>query len=179
MSRIFDREVFLLAVALGLDSFSLAVGMGCSKLTKNLKYIFVLLVGFFHIVFPIAGMIIGWGLGRFLSQFAQYLGASILVLLGLKTLQQAYRGEELNLAIINLSSILLLTLSVSVDALAAGFSLGTLGYNAVAVALIIGFAAVVLTLFGFFIGYRVDDKVSYSAYLAGLMLLFLGIRSFF
>ena len=188
--------VLLVAVVLGADAFSLAMGMGLRGVSRRYEMRFTLLVAVFHVLMPLAGLSLGMVAGKYLGVWAGRVGAVILAYIGLQMIWKAY-GEirPRNLAFnearrfftgdsleINSSwiSLLLLTTSVSIDALTIGFSLGTIKAPILATVLIIGMVAGSMTLLGFKGGKIFSRMVgSYSQAIGGLVLAALAIKMAF
>ena len=168
-------EVMLVAIALGVDSFSVSVGLGCQKKDEKRTWIFTAFVGFLHIVLPLLGFFLGQTAGFFLGEIAEYLGAGVLVFLGIKILGETYRGEEITDCGLSGWSLFLIPVSVSIDALTVGFGLGTFGLGSFTAAILFGFVAILLTRLGFLLGEKVGRALPHTEYLAGIILIGLGV----
>ncbi|HEU5139166.1 MAG TPA: manganese efflux pump, partial [Bacillales bacterium] len=74
--------LFVMAFALGMDAFSVGLGMGMLdlRLKRILKIGFV--IGLFHMVMPLFGMLIGDYLSDYFGAMAALLGGILLLLLG-------------------------------------------------------------------------------------------------
>jgi putative Mn2+ efflux pump MntP len=81
--------------------------------------------------------------------------------------------EELPHVTYNLGGLLLVGLSVSMDALSVGFTLGTVKVNLWFVALITGIVAGVMTLSGLLLGRRVSKILGDRAQIVGGLILLL------
>ncbi len=185
--------IILVAIVLGLDAFSLSMGMGIRGVTRQYEWKFSGTVGILHILMPLIGLSLGMAVGRFLGIWASRLGAVVLAYIALDFLIKGYReskpesvalhegrkllhrqdrrrGEDWN-------SIFLLGISVSIDALTVGFSLGTLKMPLLITVLIMGLVAGSMTLLGF-TGGRVFNRLvgSYAQMVGGLVLLLLAVK---
>ncbi len=170
-------EVMLVAVVLGVDSFSLSLGLGCHNPQRKTIWIFTLLVGLFHVLMPLVGFALGRAAGEFLGELALYAGAGVLIFWGIKIMLEAYRGKSPRDCQPGGLALLTLSLGVSVDALSVGFGLGTFGINSLVAALLFGLVAAVMTLLGFSLGSRVKERLGRLEYLAGIILIGLGIEA--
>jgi putative Mn2+ efflux pump MntP len=174
------------AVALGADAFSLCLGLSMSAgVTRSYRISFIALVTFLHIAMPLLGLKLGTFAGRFLGSFAAWVGAAILVYIGLHMVKdllprtrtvsfaEARRGmEKQNAMTINSpATLLLLGLSVSMDALTVGFSLGTMGTPILLTAVFIGIIAGSMTAMGFSAGRVVSQAAGDKAKWAGAVIL--------
>lgn len=170
-------EIMLVAIALGMDSFSLSIGLGCQEIGKRKIWGFTLLVGIFHVLMPLLGFFMGRAAGEVLGDIAVYLGAAVLFFLGIKMLWDAINGKKRETCVLNGFMFLALPLSVSIDALSVGFGLGTFGVNSLTAAVLFGLTAAILTRFGFMLGDRAGNLLNNSEYLAGVILIGLAISA--
>ena len=189
--------VVAVAIALGADAFSLSLAIGLAGIRKSMILHFSLVVAVFHVVMPLGGMMSGQALGSILGRYASGIGALVLIGLGGRMIYKVYRptiehfpfGEarsalfQNNLSTnISLSGfgIYLLAVSVSLDALSVGFSLGTLRADLFITVIIIGVIAGLMTgiglVLGRVMGTRLGDK---AELLGGLALLLIGVKLLF
>ncbi len=171
-------EIMLVAVALGMDSFSLSLGLGCQKVERKTIWGFTFLVGLFHVLMPLLGFFLGRAAGLFLGEIAAYIGAAVLFFLGVKMLREAIKGNKKDDCILEGWVLLVLPLSVSIDALSVGFGIGTFGINSFAAAVLFGLTAALLTRLGFMLGDRAGHLIKNSEYLAGFIFIGLAITAF-
>jgi putative Mn2+ efflux pump MntP len=185
--------IFLVAIVLGADSLSLAVGIGLQGVSRSYELKFALLVGLFHVLMPIIGLNLGIVAGNILGVWASRLGAAVIIYLGCGMLWKVYnesrpqkyqfsQGQKLLASGAKPTdgwiNLMLLTTSVSIDALAVGFSLGTMFDTPVLfTVLILGSVAGLMTLLGFQ-GGKLFSRVmgSYSQIVGGLVLLGLAVK---
>lgn len=171
-----------LAVALGSDAFSLCVGIGMAGVTRRQIAIISVTVLLFHIFMPLLGWFAGGFLGAKLGRAAGIAGAALLVYLGGKMILDVLRPgqEEPKFIITNTGGLLLLSASVSLDALSVGFTLGTQQVSMALAAGIIGLVAGIMTLAGLTLGRYIGNWIGDKAQLVGgIILAGIGIRLFF
>ncbi len=159
--------VVFVAIVLGLDAFSLALGYGLRGISRANALKFTGTITIYHILMPLIGLNIGMAAGKLLGIWAARLGAAALAYIGLEMLIKGYQViktrtvtfaevrsvlEPTAQKVIKLKEILLLGFLVSIDALTVGFGLGTLRVSILLTCLIIGTIAGVMTLTGFFGG---------------------------
>lgn len=172
--------LFIMAFALGMDAFSVGLGMG--MFTLRLKQIMVigLTVGFFHIWMPLLGMLCGRFLSDQFGVFAAYAGGVLLVLLGLQMCLSGIRREEgVALAPIG-KGLWIFALSVSLDSFSVGLTLGIYGAKTMVTIFCFGLAATVLTWSGLVIGKKIQGIVgTYSEVLGGSILCAFGCKLLF
>lgn len=64
----------MMAFALGMDAFSVGLGMGMAKLKRNQVFQIGVIIGLFHVIMPLGGMIAGQFLSGALGALAGYIG---------------------------------------------------------------------------------------------------------
>ncbi|MFZ5597564.1 MAG: manganese efflux pump MntP family protein [Bacillota bacterium] len=171
--------ILLLAAALGADAFSMCLGIGMAGVRKAQIIIISFTILAFHIIMPLAGWFAGELAGSIVGRAAGIAGALILIYLGLRMLWDVYRGdpEEPAVAFANTWGLILLALSVSMDALSVGFTLGTMKVKLFLVAVTFGVVAGLMTLAGLLLGRLLGRCVGEKAQLAGgLILLGIGVK---
>jgi putative Mn2+ efflux pump MntP len=192
--------VFLVAVALGTDAMSMAIGLGLSGARWKRALIIALVVAAFHIVMPLIGLSVGSLLGKIVGKFASIIGALILALLGghmiwdtikpevkgrpsvpiARKLLGDTKGKKSMHVVTGLTGILLVAGSVSLDALTVGFGLGTLKANLFLTVITMGAIAGIMTLIGFLFGTRLGKWLGEKAQLiGGIVLIGIGIKMLF
>jgi putative Mn2+ efflux pump MntP len=189
--------IILVAVVLGADAFSLSMGMGIKGTSRRYAIRFSILVGIFHVFMPLLGLSLGLAAGKILGVWAGRIGAVVLLYIGLEMIWKSY--QELKTRVVTVTetrdalacndnktnadgwaSLLVLTISVSIDALTVGFSLGTIQAPILFTVMIMGVIAGTMTMLGFK-GGRIFSRVvgSYSQVVGGLVLLALAFRMAF
>lgn len=185
--------VALLAVALGMDAFSMAVGLGISGIRGGRIVVISGVVCFFHILMPLAGWTLGVITGNAVGRFAGYFGASVLIFIGFAGLLEIVEEGRIPAGNhyyspsqprrqfgMGFVGLLFLAGSVSLDALSVGFSLGTMGGSLWLTVLIFGATAGLMTAGGFLLGRNVGFRLGSKAEIAGaLILIIIGIKMLF
>jgi putative Mn2+ efflux pump MntP len=140
---------------------------------------------------PLLGLSLGLAAGKVLGVWAGRIGAVVLGYISVEMLWKSY--QELKMRTVTFAetrdtlsynnngkntdswlSLLVLTVSVSIDALTVGFSLGTIKAPILFTVIIMGITAGIMTLLGFK-GGRIFSRAvgSYSQAVGGLILLVL------
>jgi len=169
--------ILALAIALGTDSFSVCLGIGTTGVRLS-KILFIsLVIGIFHVIMPLAGLFLGELLGKLAGNIAGTIGALILILLGGKILWESrqQKDEEARFDYTSWAGTFLLALSVSLDALSIGFSLGTLGIPFSLAVGIFGLVAFLMSGAGLYLGKQLNRVIGQRAeLLGGIILILLG-----
>lgn len=188
-------EIFALSVALGADLFSVAVPIGMNKIRRRLIVQAAAVFALFHV-----GMIlVGYYTGRWISRtfehlgayhfdcpvtlvenVAQGIGALVLAGLGIEMIFDHFRDDAEDAASSQLlqgTSMLMIAASVSVDALAAGFSLGMLAVDLWLLNAILGSVIFIIAVVGLRLGRRIGNYLEgRSGLIGGVMLLVLSMH---
>ena len=183
----------MVALVLGMDAFSLALVLGLKGTSRRYEYKFALVVAVFHVLMPIIGLTLGYTAGKILGLGASWLGALVLTYVGISFIREGYREvkkqslvfkQARQILIANEkrdssepSNFFLLAASVSMDALALGFSLGTEQVPLLLSVLIMGLTAGAMTLLGFRSGKVLGGLVGrYAQMIGGIILILLAIK---
>jgi putative Mn2+ efflux pump MntP len=175
-------KLLALVLPLGLDSFAVAAALGLLGPPRARRLKISLLFTGFEAGMPLVGLLLGAPLGRAIGSGAGDLAIGLLIALGLFTLYDGLRddGEEdrriAELAEAGGPRMLLLGLSISLDELAIGFTLGLLRLPAGLVIGVIAAQTLVLTQLGLALGGRFGAPWRDGAErLAGVALTSLGV----
>jgi putative Mn2+ efflux pump MntP len=174
-------SLVLIAIALSLDAFAIAVASGMAirnlKLHHALKIAFAF--GLFQAIMPVIGGLTGIGLRQYITTYDHWVIFMILTLLGLKMIYESFKLKEVEEEKdpLNSSVLLILAIATSLDALAVGVTLG-LGHMAImGPAILIGVITFAISLAGVYIGRHsrhVNERV--MEVIAGLALIGIGIK---
>ena len=167
-------EILMMAFALGMDAFSLAIGIGLKGITRQRAIFLCLAIGFFHIVLTLMGIYTGILLQDVLGKLARWFGAFLLFGLGLHMLLSTVLGKDDDDASFNATymGLLLFGIGVSIDALSVGFSLGlrSTAFGLVAAATF-GFFGMVMCTAGLVVGTRVNRMAGVYGEVLGAIIL--------
>ncbi|WP_438435132.1 manganese efflux pump MntP [Gorillibacterium sp. sgz500922] len=173
--------LILMAFALGLDAFSLGIGIGLRgiRLLDVLKL--SVIIGVFHVVMPLAGIFAGHLVGELLGEVATSVGGILLVLLGAHMIYNSLRSEKSEgINARSLWGMLLFAFSVSIDSFSVGVSLGIFASDLILAVLLFGAFGGLMSISGLMLGRRVGEWVgSYGEAFGGLILLTFGLRFLF
>lgn len=177
-------EVWLTALALAMDSFTVAITAGL--ILKRVQMRHFLIIAFFFGAFQAIMPLMGWAgsiyFYRFIEDYDHWIAFAILVFLGIKMIREGIQGEEGDhFDPTKLATVLVLAVGVSIDALAVGISFTCIGMDAfadIAFPLVaIAAASFVLAFGGCFIGSLIGNKLKLPVEpLGGVVLIILGIK---
>lgn len=163
-----------LVVPLGLDTFAVCCALGMVGIpTARRTRISVIMVAF-EAGMPLVGVAVGAPLGRAIGDAADYVAIGVLAAFGLYTLLANDNDDERSVAFLEATGwrTAALGVSISLDELAVGFSLGLLRLPVVIVITAIGVQTLVVAQLGMRLGARLGEHVRERAeQLAGLALV--------
>ncbi|HEU4962417.1 MAG TPA: manganese efflux pump MntP family protein [Bacilli bacterium] len=174
--------LLLMALALGMDAFSLGLGMGLLKLKRREIGRISLTIGAFHMIMPLLGMVAALYLARAVGELTQWVGALILIGLGLHMIWNSIYGEDEDGEARAASKtagigLLIFALSVSIDSLSVGFSLGAFGASLPLVVTLFGVCSAFLAALGLSIGSKVSRLFGeYGEAIGGAVLVAFGVK---
>lgn len=177
-------EIWLTALALAADSFTVAIAAGL--ILKRIQLRHFLSIAFFFGAFQALMPLMGWAgslyFYHFIESYDHWIAFAILVFLGVKMIREGIQGGgEDHFDPTRLATVLVLAVGVSIDALAVGISFTCIGMNTLAgiafPLLAIGLASFVMALGGCFIGSLIGNRLKFPVEpLGGAVLIIFGIR---
>jgi manganese efflux pump family protein len=170
--------VLIMAVALGMDAFSLGIGVGMRGIRLLHIVQISLIIGLMHVLMPLMGMVMGHYFSTILGQVASTVGGGLLILLGGHMIYNSLFGDQaVRYQARSAWSIWVFALSVSIDSFSVGVSLGLVATDIIVTVLLFGFFGAVMSVMGLMLGRRVGNWVGeYGETFGGMILLGLGIR---
>lgn len=177
-------ELFVLSAALGTDLFSVAVPIGMNKVRRLVILQSAIVFAVFHIIMILIGYHIGHWLGSIVEHvgayhinwpvasvqnFATIIGALVLAGLGTLMIKDNISDSKDTVSGNPLHGMALIVLaaSVSIDALAAGFSLGMIDVNLFQLSLVLGTVIFGIGLLGLGLGRKLGRYIGGRAELMG------------
>jgi putative Mn2+ efflux pump MntP len=150
-----NYQLLTIAVALGCDAFSVAVGVGSLGLAPRRIFRLSWHFALFQFLMPLVGLALGTVAAHLIGQAGHWIAAAGLAVIGFRMAREALSRKEDQATRSDPTrgwSLVILSISTSVDALVAGFSLGLLGGNILTSCLVIGVTAGLMTISGMFLG---------------------------
>ena len=172
--------VVLSAIAVGLDNFAAAIGIGLAGVDARTRVRVAVVFGLFEAGMPLAGLLIGHGAASSLGRTTRYVGGALLVAAGLWLLSEGWRARrgkrEIGVAPKGRARLVLTALGLSIDNLVVGFGLGVTKIPLVLALLVFAVVSVALSLAGLEVGRRLGARMQRrSDELAGIVLIAVGI----
>jgi putative Mn2+ efflux pump MntP len=155
-------KLIALVLPLGMDTFAVAATLGLIGVGSAQRVQLSILFSSFEAAMPLVGLALGAPLGHAIGGAAEYVAIGVLLAFGLYTwLGSEDREEERLLQLVEArgAGALLLGLSVSLDELAIGFTLGLLRLPVALVIALIAAQAFVVTQLGLRFGGRLSARL--------------------
>ncbi|OHD67931.1 MAG: hypothetical protein A2W19_06700 [Spirochaetes bacterium RBG_16_49_21] len=177
-------SIFIIAVALAMDAFSVCISCGMIIPDPGFRHYFRLAFhfGLFQFMMPVIGYFGGIYLGSYIESYDHWIAFGILVFIGLKMIREAgaRKKDEQNACPNDPTrgwSLLLFAVATSIDALAVGLSLGILNRPILLPSAVIGVVCASFSIIGIAIGNRVGSLAGKRAEaVGGVMLIAIGIK---
>lgn len=172
-------RLLLFVIPLGLDTFAVSAALGAAGLPKQQRLKISLLLSGFEMAMPVIGLLVGHALGHAIGSAADYTAAAALFALGIWMLASEEEDEAGKVSALVANSglaLVALGISISLDELAMGFTIGLLHLSIVWAVILIGAQAFLVAQLGLRLGSRLNEASRELAEkIAGLALIGLGL----
>ena len=175
--------VLIIAVALAMDCF--AVSLAAGTVTKERRIFTSAVLGIFfgisQMIMAIAGWAAGISIASTIGFIDHWIAFIILVIIGGKMMYEGFMGEEVpERNYLAVSTLLILSIATSIDALGVGLSFAVLSTGIAAAAAIIGIISFIFSFAGVMVGSRLAARFGSPVEIAGgIVLVIIGIRILF
>lgn len=173
--------VIILAIGLGVDAFSVAIGIGAANNKKSWSPLLRLsgAFGLFQFLMPIAGWLAGKTVVDIIANYDHWIAFALLALVGGKMIWEGFE-KECDEKLDDQTRgwpLLVLSIATSIDALAVGFSFSVLRTPIIMPAVIIGVVCFLMTVTGMIFGKVLAKLFGKKVEIfGGLVLLAIGIK---
>ncbi|TFH42926.1 MAG: manganese efflux pump [Chrysiogenales bacterium] len=176
-------SIIIIAIALAMDAFSVSISCGMVIPNPGLRHYFRLAFhfGLFQFIMPVIGYFGGRLPGDRIGHFDHWVAFTLLALIGIKMIKDSLSSNEASCEPARDPSrgwpLLFLAVATSIDALAAGFSIGVMGQPIVLPSVIIGAVCAIFSVIGVAMGSKAAPFLGRRAETAGgVMLIAIGIK---
>jgi putative Mn2+ efflux pump MntP len=160
---------------LGLDTFAVSAALGMRGLPHRERLRVSLLMSSFEMAMPLLGLLLGHALGHLVGNATDYPAIAVLAMLGIWMLLNEDEHESERVAQLAAGRglvLIALGISISLDELAMGFTIGLLHLSLWLAIVLIGAQAFLFAQLGIRLGARVNETLRERAeQLAGVALL--------
>lgn len=174
-------EVLLIALSMAMDAFAVALGAATTGKAVGLRPTFRLSFhfGLFQFLMPLVGWLAGVTIEKYIARVDHWLAFGLLAFVGIRMIRAGLDpdGEASAADPTRGWMMVLLSIAVSLDALAVGLSLALIGVNIWYPAAVIGLVTGLMTWLGLRIGGRLGVAFGKRMGIAGgLVLIVIGLR---
>lgn len=170
--------LLMISFALGMDAFSLGVGVGMVGIRFKEIVKVSITIGLFHVAMPVIGITAGVYLSDLMGGIAVFIGGSVLMLIGFHMMWGGFsQREQKSVMRTKGLGLLLFAFSVSLDALTVGFSFGLMEVNTLLAISLFGLMGTLMSSCGLLLGRSVGGWLGeYGEIVGGLILLSFGLK---
>lgn len=168
--------IFILAVGLSMDAFSLSMIYGTLNLKSSMQKLMSFMVGIFHFFMPILGYQIGELILKIIKINPDILVGIIFIILGIEMILSLKKEEQVKI-LTSIFSVMFFAFTVSIDSFSIGVGFGVANVKMILPCIIFSLTSAIFTYMGVTLGKKLSDKFGNITTLIGaLILLFLGIN---
>ncbi len=169
--------ISIMAFALGMDAFSVGLGLGMFKISLRQVLKIGLVVGAFHVLMPAVGIVLGEIFTIKFGRIATMVSGVLLIGLGLQMVASNLVSKRASNRIPSGIGLILFALGVSIDSFSVGLSFGMIGMKIAPILILFGIVAMLLTWVGLLLGRGIHKALGiYSKILGGFILTTIGIK---
>jgi putative Mn2+ efflux pump MntP len=173
-------SILLMALSMAMDAFAVSLGSGV-KIGPGPRPVFRIAFhfGLFQTILPIVGWLFGNTIEPYVRGFDHWVAFGLLTFVGIRMIRSGLsKDEEENPRDPSRGwTMVMLSIAVSIDALAVGLSLGVIGVTIWTPALVIGLVTGALSLIGLRVGNGFGKRFGKPVeVLGGLVLIGIGVR---
>lgn len=176
------NSLLLIAIALSLDAFGVAISIGITKGVQNKnKAAFCISFGFFQFLFSIIGAYAGFLFNTYIAAVPKIIGGIIIAIVGIIMIKEGMDEKSENL-LLHPKMYIILGVSVSIDAMVIGFT----ALNKIqsfseilSQTLIIGAVTLVISATAFVISKylrKIEMISKYADFIGGIILMLFGLK---
>jgi len=174
-------EVLLIALSMAMDAFAVCIGAGTTGQAEGPRPTFRLAFhfGLFQFLLPVIGWFAGTTIERYIAAYDHWIAFVLLGFVGVRMLRSGFdpNGEENPADPSRGWTLIMLSIAVSIDALAIGLSLALIGVDIWYPGVVIGVVTGLVSGLGLRLGGRLGEKFGKRMEIVGgLVLIGIGIR---
>ncbi|MCR4561854.1 MAG: manganese efflux pump MntP family protein [Bacilli bacterium] len=174
-----------ISVGLAMDAFAVSIvsGLTIKGLKKWQGIVIAAFFGVFQGLMPLIGYLLGSLFISYIEAYDHWVAFGLLLAIGgwmiFEGVKDIVRPEELKEKVFSWKKVIIQAIATSIDALAVGISLQTLGIFIVWDVLTIAIITFVICLFGVFLGTQISKllkgKYSIANIIGGTILILIGV----
>ncbi len=166
-----------IGIGLSMDTFSLALCYGVLNLTPAKRKLLATIVGSFHFVMPLLGMVLGNIIEQYIYFDMKYVVFVIFILLGSEMIINAFKNE-INVILLNIVGMFIFAFTVSIDSFSAGIGIKFISNNYIIGSVIFFITSFIFTYSGLVLGGIIGSKYkNTSKIIGGVILIIFALQS--
>ncbi len=177
-------SIIFIAVALAMDAFAVSIAAGVSLKFVSIRQKFRLSwhFGLFQALMPVIGWYCGLSISHHIEKYDHWVAFGLLSFVGLFMIKEFFSGDDTGKLKADPTrgyTLIILSISTSIDALAVGISMAMLKVTIIFPAIVIGLVATLFTLIGLELGSKIGVKSRLSPFaqlIGGIILLLIGLN---
>ncbi len=176
-----NGEILAIAVGLAMDAFAVSIGIGTTRQARGARPIFRLAFhfGLFQFLMPVLGWAAGSAFASAIAAFDHWVALALLSFVGVRMIRSGLSptGSRKRADPSRGWTLVMLSVAVSIDALAVGLSLAMLQVRIVYPSIVIGLVTGGLSWLGLALGHRLGHNFGARMEIAGgVLLIVIGAR---
>lgn len=165
-----------IGIGLSMDAFSLALCYGVLNLNPAKRRLLALIVGCFHFVMPLLGMVLGNIIKQYIFFDMRYVVFIIFILLGSEMIINALKNE-INIILLNTIGLFIFAFTVSIDSFSAGIGVKFISDNYILGSIIFSITSFLFTYMGLVLGGMIGNKYkNVSKIIGGIILIVFALQ---
>lgn len=167
--------VFVIAVSLSMDAFSLSLAYGTLDLSKKNIIKLSIIVGIYHFVMPLIGLFIGNAILKFFPISPNTIVTIVLCFIGIQMIIETFKNDD-DIKMMSNIELLIFGLAVSIDSFSVGIGLNAINNNFILCSLIFSISSFLFTYLGLILGKKISSLIGCaSTLIGGIVLIIIGI----
>ncbi|WP_052221757.1 manganese efflux pump MntP family protein [Clostridium homopropionicum] len=178
-------SLFIIALALALDAFGVALSLGLNPALKGKNKIMLCAsFGFFQFALSFLGAYLGYLFNTYILVIPKLIGGIVIIIVGIMMLKEGMEKSN-NKVILDKKMYLILGISVSIDAAVVGFTaLNNLKNIQILLltTVFIGIVTTIICALAFIMSSylrKINIFSKYADYVAGIILILFGLKMIF
>lgn len=144
----------LIAISLSMDAFSLALVYGMQEIKSNDKILLSVIVGLYHFVMPLVGLLFGSIITKFLVIDVNVMVGVIFLVIGIEMIISGLKKDDVKI-FLNVIGFLIFGFSVSVDSFTTGIGFNVINNNYLEVSILFLIVSSFFTYMGLILGNKI------------------------
>jgi len=174
-------EIFVVAVGLSMDAVAVSLAASATNRARGGRAMFRLSFhfGLFQFLMPVIGWTIGASVARHIESFDHWVAFALLAFVGARMIAAAIggAGEDLGRDPSRGTTLLMLSVATSIDALAIGLTLAMIGDGIWVASVVIGLVTATLSCVAVALGKRVGRAAgTRMEFVGGVALIAIGVK---